>query len=118
MAEEIVEMVFPLVWEKCPLCGCKETVANKLKEEEVAKGNILDKSIHAAIAQSVTPIMDMREIFAVRTVPVLVTFYDICLNPECGVYYPVRVEKMMQKIDSSQGPPPGPLPPGMGMGRG
>ena len=118
MAEEIAEMVFPLIWKKCPLCGCKETVANAMKNEEVAKGNILDGSINAAIAQTATPIMDLREIFAVRTVPVLVTLYDICLNPECGVYYPVRVEKVMQKIDASQGPGPGALPPGMGMGRG
>ena len=95
-----------------------EPVANKLKDEEVAKGNILDASIHAAIAQSATPIMDLREIFVVRTVPVLVTLYDICLNPECGVYYPVRVEKSMQKIDGTKPQGPGPLPPGMGMGRG
>lgn len=109
------KLQFPMIFSKCPACGCKETVARKMKDEEVAKGEIKGE-VNAAMAQSVTPIMDQRELVAVRRVPILVTFYDVCLK--CGCYYALRVEKTEGYIDATkprQGPPPG-LPFGFGRG--
>lgn len=108
--KEKAEIQFPLVFDKCPACGWKETVARKVKDEEVEKGRI-KTDITAAMAQSMTPIVDQRTILALLSVPILVGFYDVCLA--CGCYYCVRVEKASGVV--GPGAPGGPQPrPGPG----
>lgn len=109
--EPIPELQFPLVFPKCPVCGCEETVAERVKDEEIAKGKIKTQ-IHAAMSRSMTPVADQRAIITLLSVPMLVSFYDVCAR--CGSVRAVRIEKGEALIGPDKPPPGMPGMPGMG----
>jgi len=85
------EITYPLEFNKCPACGCEDTVSKKVAEEEIEKGR-MKEGYTPALTQDTTPIFDPREVIIFqRRVPVLITFYDVCVA--CGCYYCVRIEK-------------------------
>lgn len=100
----MAELHFPLTWSKCPNCGCTDTLARAVKNEQVTKGKMKEDVI-LAIRQVVTPAVDMREVGHMLSIPVLVTFYDICLG--CGHEYCVRVDKVDSLITAQPGSLPG-----------
>lgn len=110
MEDSSKSLEFPLNFSKCPACGCEETVARRVTEDDAAARGLLEKSdTHPMISQSVTPIVDLRALSVRLTVDILVAYYDVCLD--CGCYYCVHVEKQKGLV----GPPPGGFPlPGQG----
>ena len=99
------ELQFPLTWNKCPNCGCSDTLARTVKNEQVAKGKMKEDVI-LAIRQIVTPAVDMREVGHMLSIPMLVTFYDICLG--CGNEYCVGANKVDSLITAQPGSLQGP----------
>ena len=98
------ELKFPILFTRCPACGCEDTVARQIKKEEVAKGKI-SPDANVAISQTVTPMLDQKKLSQVLSVTTLVSYYDICLK--CGCYYCFRIDKGqgMVQLGGPQPPP-------------
>ena len=96
---------YPKTWDKCPVCGCTDTIANSVLQEEKDKGKI-GKEAKAYISQTQSLIADMTKAFL--TAPVITAYYDICVD--CGIVYCVHVEvvqaspQMTQLKPGQQGP--------------
>ena len=102
-------MEFPIVFEKCPLCGCTETVTRMACEEEKEKG-VIPKDAFVAFERTQMPLMG--KIPPKLTVRILVASWDLCVD--CGNKYCTRVDIQTVPV-SVQGPKmPGQQPGHMG----
>ncbi len=89
----IQELSFPLAFEKCPVCGCEETIAALEVDKEKKKGTI-GKDVKPCVITQAVMVVDPRlqqAIIAPRPVPTLLFLLDVCAR--CGVMYCRRVEK-------------------------
>ena len=102
---------FPLVFEKCPMCGCPDTVANLVADEEKTKGK-LDKALKVCKEAVQTVVADPRKMMGlIMKVPVIIWYRDVCAG--CGIERYIRIER--QDVVPQQKLPPGMLdqmPPG------
>ena len=97
----MAESRFPIVFEKCPICGCGDTTCRLAYQEEVVdKGK--GPEAFASSEKRLTPLVDVRS--AMLTVPTLVEHYDNCAG--CGFRYCTKAEIVNAGI-SMQKPPPG-----------
>ena len=97
--QEPVEIVFPIVYDKCPNCGHDERLAEMVANQEKAKGKLRPEApAYIQVAQTV--FADPTRLLL--TVPVLMSCYDVCFK--CGAYYCVRAEMTTARIGA---PPPG-----------
>jgi len=80
-------MEFPKDFEKCPICGHKDTVARLALADEPP---ILGLGF-PAMKKEITPIQDFMTI-STPTTKVITRHYDLCAK--CGFEYCTRVEKM------------------------
>jgi hypothetical protein len=103
---------FPKAFTKCPVCGCEETICNKVKAEEVANNRMKPET--RVGFQSAVPIVDPTRLVAQLTAPVIVALFDICAD--CGAYY-CREANLTKGMVATQPqkPMPGQMP---FMGRG
>lgn len=92
---------FPIIFEKCPNCGCTETTCRlAYKEEVVDKGK--GPEAFASSEKRPIPLLDPRS--SVLTVPTLVEHYDACAK--CGLRYCTKAEIVNAGI-RMQPPQPG-----------
>jgi len=85
------ELEFPIVHDKCPVCGWTKTVTGIMKDEEVAKGKVPEGTRMIAL-RALTPIAEIQTIMrGLSIVPVLTFEFDVCANPDCGAFYCVGV---------------------------
>ena len=98
------ELKFPLTWDKCPVCGSTERVADKIREEKIAAGKWRPE-LAACIQQWIVPFIDpvKTPMFpGITKVTVLSVLVDICANPKCGAIYCKKIE--MQETIPQGGP--------------
>lgn len=95
------ELKFPLNYTKCPVCGSTKRVAETLVKQEQEKGKIRP-GVNTFLFMQQTLVMDPSKILV--SVPVLLTFYDVCLD--CGTVYCVHAE-LGQGTPQMKQPPPG-----------
>ncbi len=101
--EKGTDWKFPHSWDKCPVCGCKETVDGKVKAEEVANGKMgKDYEVYQFAQKAV--IMDVTRPRPPLRVPMVTAVYDICAN--CGILRCVKVVKQ-EEFFTSLFPQPG-----------
>lgn len=82
---------FPIVHDKCPVCGWTKKVAEIMRDEEAAKGKV-PKDSHMVAMRAVTPIAEFQTILlGLSIVPVLTYEFDVCANPDCGIFYCVNI---------------------------
>ena len=85
------ELQFPIVHDKCPVCGWTKTVAEIMRDEAAAKGKV-PKDCHIVAMRAVTPITEIQTILqGLSIVPVLTFEFDVCANPDCGAFYCVNI---------------------------
>ena len=78
---------FPIVHDKCPVCGWTKKVTETMRDEEAAKGKF-SKDTHMVAMRAVAPIAELQTIMlGVRIVPVLTYEFDVCANPDWGAFY-------------------------------
>ena len=87
------KLMFPMKFDKCPMCGSTKRVAEMLRDEEAAKGKV-PKDSHMIAFRAVTPITELNTIIlGLSIVPVLTFEFDVCANPKCGAFYPVVITR-------------------------
>ena len=83
--KEQKELIFPIIHDKCPVCGSTRRVANEVKKQEAAKGKVHEEAnfglgmYRAAISDPSIPSLSC---------PIIIAILDVCVD--CGaVYSPV-----------------------------
>ena len=79
-------MNFPVVFEKCPKCGSKDTLYLKSLEDEPSA----PKNTQHFLEKKLSPVQDFLSISTPST-KVLIRFYDTCAS--CGQDRCIRAEK-------------------------
>jgi len=93
--------MFPIEFNKCPICGCPDTVCRlAYKQEIVDKGR--GPEAFASSEKRPVPLMDPRS--AALAIPMLIEHLDTCAR--CGLRYCTKAEIAIGKV--------GMMPPGMG----
>jgi hypothetical protein len=113
MAEEKEEFKFPMVFDSCPNCGCKETIIQVALKEYVEKGQAkIDDS--TAIFRFGTMLLNPSQ--AIIKMPMLATVLNGC--PRCGTAFFSKVEIQDVPVTGKLGgPKQGPqMPPIFGQG--
>jgi len=95
---------FPLLFPKCPNCGCTETTAQLAYDSEVVAKD-RGPAAFASSEKRAVPLTDPMK--AALVLPVLVEHYDTCAN--CGLRRCTKAEITQGKI----GMAPLKKPPGM-----
>lgn len=111
----MAESRFPIVFDKCPLCGCTETLTRLAWDEEAEKGRV-NKDTPVAAEHIATPLIDpMRP--PKLSASFLLQHFDTCAG--CGMSYCKKAEIGTGPVTMKQMPPgmQGPsMPPGFGRG--
>jgi len=107
----MAELEFPLVFDQCPNCGSERRIVEILLEKEREQGRI-NKDAKATVMIQNTAIVDPTRAGMALTIPVLLTFYDICAD--CGTLYCVlaQLQKAMPQMAPGKQPPGFLFPPG------
>lgn len=98
------EIKFPMEFNKCPICGCPDTVCQIATEELKEKGKIL-RGAFVSLEKVIVP---LEQPHLVATVSLLVCHYDVCA--ECGTRYCTRVDRTTGMAQPIMGPGKGPPP--------
>lgn len=101
---------FPMVFDKCPICGSKKRLIQTAMEEEGYKNT------QTALQTIQIGLVDQVGLSR-PTIPVLRILIDACINPKCGALYITSVEKQVG-APQRPGQRPGQMPPGLGELRG
>ncbi len=80
-------MEFPLLFDKCPLCGCKKRVLESVGGEEMKKGKVGKDMIFSTTQPIALALVDPRK--TVISALTLTVFRDICVD--CGHEYVVCI---------------------------
>jgi transcription elongation factor Elf1 len=94
--EEKKELVFPMKFDKCPVCGSTERVAEMVGNELKAAGR-MKKEAKIVMFATQTPIVDATGILHSVIAPLLISYGDVCYD--CGAYYCTDINKIMAKVD-------------------
>ena len=78
-------MEFPIEFEQCPQCGCKDTVCRLACADEPS----IPKGTFVSLEKLFTPIQDINKIMAPMIKGIL-SYFDICAK--CGTRYCTRAE--------------------------
>ncbi len=106
---------FPLRFNKCPVCGCEETVCGSVEATERANGRF-QSDFHPTLAVETVAIFDptlAQQLLVPRRVPALVAYLDACAR--CGCVYCRKVELGQGEVTPA---PKRPMPGGLGFGKG
>ena len=94
------ELAFPIITDKCPVCGSTERVAQIVGEEEATKGK-LPKGTPMSLLTSPSVMADMKAIMlSIGKVTVLISIFDVCAN--CHAVYASRIDKLEKTTDEVQ----------------
>lgn len=101
-----MELEWPIVHEKCPVCGSEETIGKIIAQQEREKGKIGEEVV-PCLFQQTAMIADPRRLTATLSAPVVTSMYDVCANPECGACYCVyaNLSQATTKASMPQGGP-------------
>jgi hypothetical protein len=105
----MAESRFPMTFDKCPYCGCTETIARLAWQEEAEKGSV-DKDTFIASQIIKVPLIDLKKFTGV-TARILLIYIDWCADPQCGRGYCVKAEIVsgpVQLMPFGKPPPGGP----------
>lgn len=97
---------YPVVHDKCPVCGSERRVA-EMHFEDLKKLGKMPTEAKVGLQAFPLPIPQSGLI----TAEIPIVFMDACFD--CGCVYFVSLEKVKGKLQMRQMPPPG-TPPGMG----
>lgn len=101
------ELVFPIKFDKCPVCGSTERVAEIAGDELKAAGR-MSKDSRIVMFATNTPIVDATRLLSHVMAPTLISLYDVCANPKCGNFYCIEIYQTMTMVDvQAQQNPPG-----------
>ena len=105
-------MEFPIVITKCPVCGSEEQVAQGAYDDLVEKGKAKATEGKFPVIGAFTQFL-VNPTIALLTVPVLISYLEVCGNPECGALYAKRIDRQdapirAQAMPGGQGAFPGP----------
>lgn len=89
----VEESKFPMVFNKCPICGCPDRICQLAYNEEVKKGRA-QESLASDVGRIMTPLNSPSK--AILFVNVLVKHYDDCAK--CGMRYCIKAEVVQGKI--------------------
>lgn len=92
-------MSFPIDFPKCPNCGCKDTVSALACAAEPS----IPKGTFTSLDKLVTPIQDPAKM-SLPSIKAIVTHYDICANPKCGLRRCTRAEIVSIPVTMAQRP--------------
>lgn len=101
-------MEFPIIFNKCPLCGCPDTVTRLACEEEMEKG-IIPKDAPVALERTQIPLMG--KVPPKLTVRMLIASWDVCAGDppgSCGHRYCTRVDIVTTPVQVQAPKMPGP----------
>ncbi len=103
-------MEFPIIFPKCPACGCPDTVARLACADDPS----VDPTAFASLEKLLVPIQDLSKL-TTPTVKAFVVHYDVCA--QCGTRYCTKAEIIFMPVRLAPGTPgtPGARPP---FGRG
>ena len=92
---------FPMIFPECPICKCKETVANTAFREEIKNGNkaIPILTTHC-LDQEVRLLQDPRT--AKFSAPAIILMWDVCAG--CGIRRLIRAEKQNMPVNVEPAP--------------
>lgn len=107
--EQKKELIFPMKFDKCPVCGSTERIAEMEGNSLKAAGR-MKKDAKVVMYTIQTPIVDATRILHSAIAPILISFYDEC--SKCGNFYCTEVNKVMAQVDVqpqkiNMPPPPG-----------
>ena len=74
-------------YNECKVCGSKETISGRVKDEEVEKGKVRPE-LNTFLQQTQVAIMDVGK--TTLTVPLITAWIDACA--ECGTLRVVRYD--------------------------
>lgn len=94
---------FPIIFEKCPYCGCTDTLTKLAWEEEAEKGRV-NKDTPVAAEHIQVPLIDPKKTIGI-TAGILLLHVDWCANPECGRRRLISAEVVTGQV--GMGPAPG-----------
>ena len=84
-----------IIFDKCPNCGSTERLSVSLAEELKSKG-LVDKDYipHVLILRTIIggEMVARGKIPIGSSLPAVSVFFDVCMNKDCGTFYPVRIE--------------------------
>lgn len=94
-----MEAKFPMEFNKCPICGCPDTISRlAYKQEVVDKGK--GPEAFASSEKRPIPLIDPQK--ATLSVPVLLEHYDTCAR--CGMRYCTKAEVITMGVGAFQQP--------------
>jgi len=97
----MAESKFPMTFDKCPMCGCEETITQVAWAEEAEKGKVV-KDTPVAAQHLQIPLMDPKKP-PLLTVGILLIQADFCAG--CGMLYSRNAQTITGQVN--MGPPPG-----------
>lgn len=92
---------FPIVFGKCPNCGCTDTITQLAWDEEAEKGRV-NKDTPVAAEHLQAPLIDPKKTIGI-TAGILILSVDWCAD--CGTRYCTKAEIGTGQI--GMGPAPG-----------
>lgn len=96
----MAESRFPIFFEKCPNCGCTETLTRLAWDEEAEKGRV-NKDTPVAAEHIATPLIDPKKP-PVLSASILIQHFDTCAG--CGMRYCTKAEIGTGPITMQQAP--------------
>ena len=107
----MTESKFPIVFEKCPICGCLDTITQVAWDEEAEKGRV-NKDTPVSAQHLQIPLMDPKKP-PLLSVGILIQNVDYCA--ECGAGYCKGANVITGQVGMAppkgQGRPPGGMGP-------
>lgn len=86
------KLEFPRIYDKCPVCGCTETIINGLREELKADKKYVEPK-NVKVGLPMAAMLPAASVLSL-TVPCVRIILDICANPDCGNIYPIWIDKV------------------------
>lgn len=93
-------MEFPLIYDKCPVCGCKERVLETIANEEKKQGKLPKDLLFSSTPQIALVLAGPQTILSAHSV---LRYTDNCRR--CGYEYTFRIEHKVMPW-----PPPSIIP--------
>jgi len=85
---------YPVIFDKCPLCGCKERLIEEAVNEEIAKGRINPGMEFGLEAPTASVLWDQTK--PSLQAPGIIPMKDICA--ECGFPYYRKIQKVEMPV--------------------
>ena len=107
MPEEPKKIAFPVLFDHCPTCGCKDRLGEAAMQELRDNGMLPKEAFKDGMWWQM-PMLDQAHpptiLAPTFTIKVATTFFDICA--ECGTVYCTKFDMLNTQAQVQQQPPP------------